>query len=89
MADTFCGYRQGLYGNEDVALNRFSIECKSRQTPLKTLEKWMQQAEENGGSKIPMLVFHVLNQNHEKDFVIFRADARVISMIQHIEVCNK
>ena len=85
VAENYCGFKQGLYGGEDVALRRFSVECKERQTPLKTIEKWMQQAELNGKGKIPMVYFHVNNQRHEKDFIIFRADARVQSMIRRIE----
>ena len=85
VAENFCGYRQGLYGGEDVALKRFSVECKERQTPLKTIENWMQQAENNCRGKIPVVYFHVNNQRHEKDLIILRADAKVQSLIQTLE----
>jgi len=85
VAEAFCGFKQGLYGGEDVALRRFSVECKERENGLKTLEKWMQQAEENAKGKIAMVYFHRNNDRHERDLIIFRADARVQSMIQSIE----
>ena len=74
VADAFCGYKQGLYGGEDVALRRFSVECKERQIPLKTLEKWMEQARDNCKGKVPCVYFHVNNQRHGDDLVIFRAE---------------
>lgn len=84
VADLFMGYKQGLYGGEDVALQRFSIECKERQTPFKTLDKWMEQARDNCKGKVPMVYFHVNNQRHENDYVIFRAED-IQPIIQRIE----
>ena len=84
VASAFCGYKQGLYGGEDVALRRFSIECKERETPLKTIDKWMAQARDNCKGKVPMVYFHVNNQRHENDYVIFRAED-IQPIIQRIE----
>ena len=84
VADAFCGYKQGLYGGEDVALKRFSIECKEKQTPLKTLEKWMKQACDNCKGKVPCVYFHVNNKRHGDDLVIFRAED-IQPIIQRIE----
>ena len=84
VARYFCGRRTGILGGDDVELKRFSIECKEREKPLRTLEGWMAQAVANCCGKVPMVFFHVCNRLHKNDLVIFRAED-IQPIIQRIE----
>ena len=84
VAREFEGRRTAILGGEDVELKRFSVECKSREKPLRTIDKWMAQAVANCHGKVPMLYFHVCNMLHKDDLVIFRAED-IQPIIQRIE----
>jgi len=84
VAREFGGRRTAILGGEDVELKRFSVECKERETPMKTLDKWMAQVAANSRGKVPMVYFHVCNRLHKDDYVIFRAED-IQPIIQRIE----
>lgn len=66
------GRRVGILGQEDVSLPGFSIECKERKKYPAFLDNAMSQAVKNCRGKMPIVIFHKLNQIHENDLVIMR-----------------
>ena len=76
----------GLFGGEDIQHDVFSIECKERNQAL-SVEKFVKQAETNTpDGKIPLVIFHKLNDKHENDlFIMRRKDIEKIMDIKSTE----
>lgn len=73
VAKMLGGKRMGLFGKEDVEHQHFSIEVKSRVSFVG--KGWMQQAVRNNpkpDEKIPLVVIHTKNCDHETDLVMMR-----------------
>lgn len=71
LTDRFKGYRQGLYGGEDVATEIFSIEAKTRKKFVG--KQFMEQAVANcSKDKTPLVVVHVVGQRMANDLVMLR-----------------
>lgn len=67
----FGGYKQGLYGGEDVATEIFSIEAKTRKKFVG--QQFMDQAVSNcTKGKVPLVVVHVVGQRMPNDLVMMR-----------------
>jgi hypothetical protein len=67
------GRRMGLFGKEDVEVDHFSVEVKSRVSFV--AKSWIKQAETNNPDpegKIPIVVVHTKNCDHSGDLVIMR-----------------
>lgn len=51
-----------------------SIECKVRQSPIKTISAWLAQAEAaKPDDKVAAVHFHVVGDQHSQDIIIMRA----------------
>lgn len=72
VASDLGGRRVGILGQEDVTLPEMSIECKERKKYPAFLDNAMSQSAKNCRGKIPIVIFHKLNQIHENDLVIMR-----------------
>ena len=71
LSERFKGYRQGLYGGEDVATEIFSIEAKTRKKFVG--QQFMDQAVANcTKGKVPLVVVHVVGQRMPNDLVMMR-----------------
>ena len=67
------GLRVGILGKADVLTDRFCIEVKERKILPSFLVKAYGQAEKNtSDGKIPILIIHQLNQNHDEDLVTIK-----------------
>jgi hypothetical protein len=71
----FWGMRRHHFEAEDLHGHPIlSVECKTRQTAIKTLDHWVTQAALAApGGKIPIVHFHVLGRDRTEDLVIIRA----------------
>ena len=71
LSERFKGYRQGLYGGEDVATEIFSIEAKTRKRFAG--QQFMEQAIVNcPKDKVPLVVVHIVSQRTANDLVMMR-----------------
>lgn len=72
-AAAFGGERIAGVGRRDVSCERWSIECKSRETLPKWLTGAMEQAErQRRPDTVALVVLHALGDNHNDDLVILR-----------------
>ena len=69
VAEKFNGVNIGILNGEDVATDKFSIECKSR---VKFVGfTWYEQAlRNNKRGKIPIVVVHLKNKSYDNDLVM-------------------
>jgi hypothetical protein len=58
----------GILGQEDVLTDQFVVEVKTRKKFVAL--SWYQQAVKNAKEKIPLVIVHVSNKNHDNDLVI-------------------
>ena len=73
IAKRFKGRAMGLFGGEDVEMNCYSVECKTRKKELPEVKDWFIQAMKNcPEGKVPIIVFHQTHSNHDDDIVIFK-----------------
>jgi hypothetical protein len=72
IAKRLNGKRVGQYGGADVTNEIFAVEVKHRKALPKWLHGDMQQAEDNAGKLIPLLVYHQSGVRHSRDYVIMR-----------------
>ena len=71
LSERFKGYRQGIYGGEDVATEIFSIEAKTRKKFAG--QQFMEQAIANcPNDKVPLVVVHIISQRTANDLVMMR-----------------
>ena len=71
VQERFGGYKQGLYGGEDVATEIFSIEAKTRKKFVG--QGFMEQAVANcPKDKVPLVIIHVVSQRMFNDLVMMR-----------------
>lgn len=73
VAKILGGRRMGLFGKEDVEMEHFSVEVKSRVSFIG--KKWMAQATTNNPmpkEKMPIVVVHTKSCKHDDDLVIMR-----------------
>jgi hypothetical protein len=69
----------GFMGGEDGLGRKYSLEVKDRDvetgrnTQLKVLWKWLDQAERNSKGRIPLVVLHRTRGNHDDNILIIKA----------------
>ncbi len=72
-AAAFGGERIAGVGRRDVSCERWSIECKSRETLPKWLTGAMEQAERLARpDTLALVVLHALGSRHDDDLVVLR-----------------
>lgn len=72
VAKAWNAERIGITGGEDISHPIFSVECKERNS-RSSLHKFIEQAERNcPDGKIPIVVYHILHQQHGQDLIILR-----------------
>ena len=67
------GLRVGVCGKADVITDSFCIEVKERKKlPSFLIEAYGQAKKNTSEGKIPVLIIHQLNQNHDEDLVTIK-----------------
>lgn len=74
IAHRLGGVRVGCTGHNtpDVATSRLAIEVKTRRELPAWLRDAMQQAHDNAGERVPVVILHQIGRRHDDDLVLLR-----------------